>query len=257
MEEKLRQGPSSQVTSNTLKEERTVTSAPSGASPNCKQEKFVEVGRNVGTSLKTEVARRDSPPDARGYPAEEKLREIVSPEEPVAVRKEEGLPKAPNRGDPLKVDEKLRTPFSGAAAAEGPPKDIQTKAYNDKEMAKPPLGASSSAAPAEQKLQEMTKKLAPASMKEDAVPCSKGSASSKPVQHLDHSSMSACKEEKVGATVKQDPASFKASTSQKEEKLQEAAPVATEAPPQEEPPARASGGSPADAANKPNCCSCF
>lgn len=276
MEEKLRQAPSSQgQPSNTLKEERsTSSSAPVGFGTPSKQEKFVEVGglKNL-SSLKSEVpnaAKNDSPQGARGgFPAEEKLREIVNPDEDKGACKEEGSAKLPPKGsDSSKVDEKLYTPFAGSSAADAPPKEIQPKAYNEKKLKSPQAmtaasqSASSPALPAEQKLKEIPNKLPAAQMKQDAVPCCKEAGqteSPSPKGQPSVASYSPPKEEKVnkapGSTAP--PSGVK---EVKEEKLQEAAPTAAaqEQPaPSSSQAAASSGAQPADASPAPSCCSCF
>merc|ERR1719174_879182 len=87
--------------------------------------------------MKSEVA---SVPQ-RGYPAEEKLREVIKTEEPEAVLKEVS-----------KVG-KLRTPFGGAAAADTPPKESAAKDFSDRQEMRTPVtksqATSASSPPAE------------------------------------------------------------------------------------------------------------
>merc|ERR1719174_610858 len=204
--------------------------------------------------MKSEVA---SIPQ-RGYPAEEKLREVIKTEEPEAVLKEvskvgkeESMPKVQN-GDFTKKDEKLRTPFGGAAAADTPPKESAAKDYSDRQEMRTPVtksqATSASSPPAEQKLQEMPSKVAPANLKEDA--CMKtGSGAPRPAPSCDQSSASVAKEEKANKGL----ASSAAACEKKEEKLQE--PVSAV---EELSISMATGSSqPSDAASSPSCCSCF
>merc|ERR1719353_1500505 len=167
--------------------------------------------------MKSEVA---SVPQ-RGYPAEEKLREVIKTEEPEAVLKEvskvgkeEAMPKVQN-GDFTKKDEKLRTPFGGAAAADTPPKESAAKDFSDRQEMRTPVTKSQAT-----------------------------SASSR-----DQSSASAAKEEKANKGL----ASSAAACEKKEEKLQE--PVSAV---EELSISMATGSSqPSDAASSPSCCSCF
>lgn len=262
MEEKLRQGPSNQVPSNTLKEEKA-SYAPCGASPGFKQEKFVEGGlASVATSWKSEVQQKPTSPESRGYPAEEKLREIVNPvEEPAAVWKEQGVSNAPSFGDPWKVDEKLHTSCGAAAAADTPPKEAMPKSSND--MAVPRMleeksqAASSSSLPAEQKLQELPQKVVSTSFKEDD--CKKEAESkdtcTQEVVPNGRSLMGAPKEEKVN----KGPSLATAPFGKKEEKLQEACPAAIEVELQmpaanSVPPTPPVAAPPSDAARSQHCC---
>lgn len=319
MEEKKRQGPGTQVTSNTLKEEKHVASAHCGSSPGYKQEKFVEVGRNVATTLKSEVAYKDAPPETRGYPTESKLREIVNPEEPAAVRKEEGLfPAQAGNGDSSSLEQKLSTPFSGAAAADTPPKaeqkkgsasfagaatadappkaeqklstpyagaaagdapkvdekfrgaaadapskEVQSKSGNDREAAKPPVATSQAACaaspPSEKKFQELPQNVAPTALnfKEDA--CGKEGCAPVKLDSPVGQSASAAKEEKNDKGPSKVAAANGQKKDQKEEKLQEGSPVATEVemPTSSGGPSPSGSSRPSDAAGSPNCCSCF
>lgn len=236
MEEKLRQVPGSQATKNTLKEEKTTASSSGGSG--YKQEKFVEVRRNDANNMKSEVAQ---PQPQRGYPAEEKLREIVNPEEQDA-KKEEGTASNGSSGV-SKLDEKKRVEANPEAEAQ------LKESYKVA-----PTSPAPSAAPAEQKLREIPQKSASASMKEDAYCNGYGSSSSSKANSPNGQSAAAqlkeVKEEKndKSSSSKAEPSG----QAQKEEKKQEA--VTPEAGDGElrsrDPP-----GSPSDAA-KPNCCSC-
>jgi len=245
MEEKLRQAPGSQgqAPKNTLKEEKT-TASSSGGGSGYKQEKFVEVRRNDANNMKSEVAQ---PQPQRGYPAEEKLREIVNPEEQ-DVKKEEGTGMASNGSSQgaSKLDEKKRVE-TGA----------KTEAHLKETYKVAPKSPVVSAAPAEQKLREIPQKSASASMKEDAYCPSKGSSSSPNQTKADspNGQSSAAAELKEVKEEKNDKSSASKAepSAQKEEKKQE---VAKPDPGDGQLPRSPNPGSPSDAA-KPNCCTAF
>jgi hypothetical protein len=258
MEEKLRQTPHDQGTPNTLKEERGAQS-PFSDNPGSKQEKFVEVRSNgfSSRSLKTEVnevERKRQTPDQDARPSkavEEKLREIVQPEEPAAVWKEEspsgmktGAGMKAGAADSKQSDEKLRVIDPVGPQEFRSPTPIADPRFAS---ASPP----SAAAATEQKLREMPQKVDGASLKEDA--CKKdGSPPSTRTQNSPASSST--KEEKSGKA-----ASSSAPSGQKEEKLQEATadtgdrvfPSSSADEPAAEGPHSARNENPA-----PSCCTC-
>lgn len=264
MEEKLRQAPSSEETSNTLKEEKTVTSAHSGSASSSKQEKLVEVKQGSNrTALKSEVPQQEPVSPVIGV--ESKLREIVNPEEPVVSQKKQetsaGYNDRPQNSS--KVDEKLHTPPLAGAAAAAAANDERPTPHGLREApasrSSPSQPAASSLFPVapegrteqQRKLQEMPTKVASSSLKEDA--CGRDAASScNPKTQGTQAVPSAAKEEKSNkATTPTSPLS----DGQKEEKLQEAAP---ESHVEEMPGSTQNASSqPSDAASSPSCCSCF